>query len=100
MHFLLFYDFVPDYLARREQFRNAHLKLAWESHRRGELVLAGAAGDPVDCGILLFQGDSPAVAEAFAKVDPYVTAGLVTKWHIKPWRTVVGEGAASPVHPT
>lgn len=100
MHFLLFYDFVPDYLARREQFRNEHLKLAWESHKRGELVLAGAAGDPVDCGILLFQGDSPAAAEAFAKGDPYVTAGLVTKWQVLPWRTVVGETAATPVRPT
>ena len=42
MHYLLFYEFVPDYLDRRPQFRSAHLKLAWEAQARGDLVLAGA----------------------------------------------------------
>ena len=36
MHTLLTYELVPDYLARREQFRNEHLALAWEAHKRGE----------------------------------------------------------------
>ncbi|HYC43466.1 MAG TPA: YciI-like protein [Noviherbaspirillum sp.] len=98
MHFLLFYD-CADYLARREQFRNEHLKLAWESHRRGELILGGATGDPVDSAVLLFQADSRDVVEAFAEADPYVMAGLVTRWRVRPWNTVVGDGATSPVRP-
>ena len=49
--------------------------------------------------VILFQGDSPAAAEAFAKADPYVRNGLVTAWRVRPWKTVVGEGAASPLRP-
>ena len=47
-HFLMFYEVADDYLARRGQFRDAHLKKAWESHARGELVLGGALADPID----------------------------------------------------
>jgi uncharacterized protein len=99
MHFLLFYDVAPDYLERRGQFRSQHLALAWEAHARGELLLAGALADPVDGAVLLFCGDSAAGAEAFARADPYVKNGLVTGWRVRPWTTVVGEGAASPVRP-
>jgi len=42
MHYLLIYDVGSDYIARRAEFRNEHLKLAWESHKRGELILGGA----------------------------------------------------------
>jgi len=100
MHYLLFYDYAPDYLTRRGEFRNAHLKLAWKAVQRGELVLGGALGDPVDGAILFFKGDSPAAAERFAKADPYVLNGLVTRWRVRPWTTVVGEAAATPVRPS
>jgi uncharacterized protein YciI len=100
MHFLLFYDVTPDYLERRAQFREEHLALAWAAQARGELILAGALADPVDGAVFLFQGDSPAFAEAFAKADPYVRNGLVTRWRVRPWTTVVGENAASPVLPS
>src|ERR1700753_3937492 len=85
MHFLLFYDFVPDYLERRADYRTAHLEAAWAAQRRGELLLAGALAEPVDRGVLLFQGESEAVARAFAARDPYVKAGLVTRWEVRPW---------------
>jgi uncharacterized protein YciI len=97
MHYLLMYDLVPDYLERRGTYRDDHLKLAWAAAGRGELRLGGALIEPVDTAVLLFEGDSPAVAEAFAKADPYVLAGLVTRWRVRPWMTVVGEGAANPV---
>jgi uncharacterized protein YciI len=97
MHYLLFYEFVEDYLERRAAYRAEHLALAWQAHSRGELVLAGALAEPADGAILFFQGDSPRVAEAFAEADPYVHHGLVTRWRIRPWMTVVGEGANSPV---
>jgi uncharacterized protein len=97
VHFLLLYDFVPDYLERRPAHRAVHLRLAWEAHARGELLLAGALADPVDAAVLLFQGDNDSAARAFAERDPYVTAGLVRRWSVRPWTTVVGEGAATPV---
>ena len=97
MHYLMFYDLAADYLERRGDYRAAHLQLAWAASERGELLLAGALADPVDGAVLLFSGESPAVAEAFAKADPYVREGLVTRWRVRPWTTVVGEQAATPV---
>ncbi len=99
MHYLLFYDVASDYVDRRAAFRSEHLALAWAAHSRGELVLAGALADPVDGAVLLFQGDSPAAAEAFAAADPYVNHGLVTQWRVRKWTTVVGEMAATPIKP-
>ena len=99
MHFLLIYEFVPDYLERRPAHREVHLRLAWQAHERGELVLAGALADPVDGAILLFEGANDHAARAFAAADPYVQAGLVRKWSVRPWATVVGALAATPVRP-
>lgn len=100
MHYLLLYEsVVTDYAARRTAFRAEHLKLAWQAHARGELVLGGAFADPIDGAILLFKGDSPAVAEKFAAADPYVRNGLVTRWRVRQWTTVVGDDAATPVRP-
>jgi uncharacterized protein YciI len=99
MHYLLFYDVVPEYLQRRGEFRSAHLKLAREAAARGELVLAGALANPADGAVLLFQGDSPEAAERFAQADPYVRNGLVSHWRVREWSTVVGEAAAVVVPP-
>jgi uncharacterized protein YciI len=97
MHYLLMYDVSDDYLSRRPAFRDAHLAHAWAAADRGELLLAGALAEPVDGAVLLFDGDSPAVAEAFARDDPFVKAGLVVRWRVRPWQTVVGPQAANPV---
>ncbi len=99
MHYLLFYETSPEYLARRGEFRPEHLALAWQAADRGELVLGGALADPVDGSVLLFQGDSPEVAERFVRSDPYVKHGLVTRWRVRPWTTVVGPGATNPLRP-
>src|SRR5262245_39572554 len=95
-HYLLFYDVVDDYVARRAPFRNDHLAYAWAAVERGELVLGGALVDPVDGAVLLFQGDSPAVAEHFANGDPYVVNGLITRWRVREWNTVAGDDATTP----
>jgi hypothetical protein len=46
------------------------VRYSWEASERGELVLAGAFANPVDGVVLFFQGDSPAVAEKFARTNP------------------------------
>lgn len=99
MHYLLFYEVTDDYMERRAAFRNVHLKLGWEAAERGELVLGGALSNPVDGAVLLFKGDSPEVAEKFARADPYVTSGIVKRWRVREWTTVVGEIAANPKRP-
>ena len=100
MHYLLFYEAADDYLARRPEFRTVHLELAWKACDRGELLLGGALANPVDGAVLLFKGDSPRVAEDFARADPFVTNGLVKRWYVREWTTVAGEGAATPVRPS
>jgi len=89
-YYALFYEAVDDFIARRGEFRDEHLRLAREAHARGELVLAGALADPADGALLIFQGENPAVAEAFARRDPYVKNGLITAWKVRNWTVVVG----------
>jgi uncharacterized protein len=99
MHYLLFYEVADDYVARRAPFRDEHLEKAWEASERGELLLAGAFAHPADGAVLLFRGDSPEVAEGFARTDPYVTSGAVKRWYVREWTTVAGNDAATPVWP-
>jgi uncharacterized protein YciI len=98
-HFLLIYSTAKDYLERRGAYRTEHLRLAWAAQSRGQLILAGALANPPDAAMLLFQGDSPEAAEDFAQADPYVLNGLIDKWEVREWSTVIGEMAASPVRP-
>jgi hypothetical protein len=93
-HFLLFYEYVPDYLERRTAHRAAHFAHARPAADRGELFLAGActdAGPPI--GVLVFSVDHRRTVEDFARADPYVVHGIVTTWHVREWTTVVGRDA-------
>ncbi len=99
MHYLLFYDVVSDYTARRAPHRAAHLAHAWRAVDRGELVLGGALADPADGVVLLFRGTSPEAAERFACDDPYVINRVVTGWRVREWTTVAGLDASNPVRP-
>ena len=92
-HFALMYDVVDGFIDKRMPLREAHLGLVRAAHARGELVLAGALGDPPDGALLVFRGDAADVAERFARGDPYVMQGLVTGWRVRPWNVVVGDGA-------
>ncbi len=87
-YFALFYDVVDDYVARRTVFQDEHLALIRQAHRCGDLVLAGAFADPVDGALLVFRTPVRAVVEAFARNDPYVINGLVTRWSVREWSVV------------
>ena len=103
MHYLLFYEVDENWVTKRIHFRDAHLAAAWGASDRGEIILAGALknlDDGVISGaVLLFAGDSPAIAEKFAKADPYVVNGVVKHWYIREWVTVAVADAATPVKP-
>jgi uncharacterized protein len=96
LHCLLFYDVVDDYITRRVPLRSAHLTYAQPYVQRGELILGGALAAPPDAAILLFQVDSAGVVEAFAHGDPYVINGIVRRWWIREWTTVIGPLASQP----
>jgi uncharacterized protein len=90
-YYALFYrEVVPDFVARRAAHRDAHLSLARDLYARGELLLAGALGDPPDGSLLVFKTADAKPIEEFVRKDPYVTNGLVKRWEIRPWTVVVG----------
>jgi uncharacterized protein len=89
-YFALIYDVIDDYVEQRQQFRHLHLAVAQDATERGELVFGGAFDDPVDGALLVFQGADRSVAEEFARNDPYVLNGLVTRWRVRPWTVVIG----------
>jgi uncharacterized protein YciI len=99
MHYLLLYDYVPDIADRRGPYRAAHIGHARGAVERGDLVLGGALAEPMDGAVLLFRGDSSATAESFAQTDPYVLNGLVTRWRVREWTTVVGRDAEVALPP-
>jgi uncharacterized protein YciI len=95
-HFILFYDFVPDYITRRTPFRPAHFAHAQAAVARGEMVLGGACTDgSAPLGVLVFSVTDRATVEDFARQDPYVIEGVATGWHVREWTTVVGKEALS-----
>ncbi len=89
-YYALFYDVVDDFVSRRAPYREEHLRLAREAHHRGELLLGGALSDPTDRALLVFRASDSAVVEDFARNDPYVTRGLVTRWEVRSWTVVIG----------
>lgn len=99
MDYLLFYDYGPDAAARRAPYRAEHLAHAWAAQEAGLLILAGALADPLDGAVLHFRAPSPEVVEAYARADPYVIHGIASNWRIRPWTTVVGDAAATPIRP-
>jgi len=90
MYYILSYKTVDNYVEMRKPFREEHLDLAQNTYNNGSLVMAGALADPADGAVLIFKGDSPEVAETFAKNDPYVKNGLITEWNVRAWMVVIG----------
>jgi uncharacterized protein YciI len=97
MHYILFYEYAPDYLERRGEFRDQHMALAEASIDLGDFFLGGAFANPADGAAIVFKGSSQKVAESFAKEDPYVINGLVTSWSVREWTTVAGKDAEQPI---
>jgi uncharacterized protein YciI len=97
VHYVLFYNYVPEYLERRGALREPHLAQIKGAIDRGELFIGGAFAEPADGAMIVFSADTSKVAEEFARNDPYVREGLVTKWWVREWTTVVGKDAAKPL---
>lgn len=86
---------VPDSLEKRKAARPAHIARLEKLMDEGRLLVAGAfpaieSEDPGPAGftgsLILAQFASQAEAEAWAKDDPYVAAGVYANVSIKPFR--------------
>lgn len=91
MHYLLFYEKMPDYAERQAPLAEAHRAHLAVAVRDGMLLLGGSLSDPEDgSAMLVFRTDARAIVEAFASSDPYVVGGVVCRWWVRAWLTVVG----------
>jgi uncharacterized protein YciI len=89
-YYALFYDVVENFADGRMPYREAHLGLVKAAHQRGDIVMAGALGDPLEQALIVFRVEDASIPEDFATHDPYVIKGLVKRWQVKPWNVVVG----------
>ena len=97
MHYILFYEYVPEYMERRGEFRDQHMSHAKASIDRGEFFLGGVLADPAHGAVIVFKAETREVPETFAKTDPYVLNGLVSSWRVREWTTVAGRDAEHPI---
>lgn len=95
-HFVLAYEYIDGVLEKRGPFRAEHLELA-RAHVDAEhcsLVLGGAFADMAGAQ-LVFRTDDADHVRAFAEKDPYVTNGLVRKFTVREWTTLLGSAMPS-----
>ena len=87
-----------DALARRLEARPRHLARLHELRDAGRLLLAGPcpaidAEDPGPAGfsgsLIVAEFDSLEAAQAWAKADPYVEAGVYARVEVRPFRPVL-----------
>lgn len=93
MHYLLFYEKVEDYQTRQQPFSQAHREHIAGYVQAGTLLLGGNLGTAG--ALIVFRCDGPDLVERFAASDPYVTQGVVARWRVEPWDTVVGTALLS-----
>jgi uncharacterized protein YciI len=87
-HQLLIYEYVEDMAQRRGPYRQAHLERIQAQRDAGNVVMAGALGNPPTGGAIVFKGVEPEEIEKFVHADPYFQAGLVTSFRIELWNLV------------
>ena len=89
---------VPNSLALRQANRPAHLERLEQLKQQGRLILAGPhpAIDSEDPGTAVYSGslvvaefDSLDAAQAWADIDPFVSAGVYQKVTVKPYKKVL-----------
>jgi uncharacterized protein YciI len=89
---------VEDSLERRLSVRAAHLARLQQLRDEGRLLLAGPypavdSNDPGPAGfsgsLIVAEFDSLEDAQAWAKADPYVGAGVYADVSVKPFRKVL-----------
>jgi len=98
MYYAIITEDAANSLAQRQQARPAHLERLHALKSEGRLLLAGPfpaidAADPGPAGfsgsLIVAQFDTLTAAEAWAKDDPYVAAGVYASVQVKPFKKVL-----------
>ncbi|MDX1795208.1 MAG: YciI family protein [Hydrogenovibrio sp.] len=98
MYYSIFAYDVENSLPLRAQARPAHIERLKALAESGKLLLAGPnpatdSDEPGDAGfsgsLIVAEFDSLEAAEAWAKADPYMAAGVYEKVEVKPFKKVL-----------
>lgn len=84
MKAVILYTSAPDVLETAPIHFPAHKARLDEFAARGELLMVGTFGDPVNQGSMAIFTDR-AAAEAFVEGDPFVLHGVVASYEIRDW---------------
>ena len=89
-HYVVFfvtsYESLDDAFAREPDLIAAHRARTKELHAQGKLLMAGAIlnnpEEPLSTMAILPTRED---AEEYARGDPFVLNGMVSKWYIREW---------------
>nr|WP_275941552.1 YciI family protein [Planosporangium mesophilum] len=87
---MVLYTYVPDMEQRRAPHRQDHLAWIRDLADKGTLLVAGAAQEPVDTGVLVVRAADAHEVRRLLLDDPYALANLITGVVVRPFGLVVG----------
>jgi uncharacterized protein len=87
--FLVEARYTPEAAERRPAVRARHLARMIELRRAGTLIEAGAYSDGLTSSILLVRAADAEAAAAIARADIYITAGVWSGVHARPFGRVI-----------
>ncbi len=80
------YDSLEDAVSKAPHVIAAHRARSKELHARGTLLMSGAflnnPEEPLRTMVICATREA---AEEYAKGDPFVLSGMVSKWYIREW---------------
>ncbi len=83
------YNSFEDALAKAPDVIAAHLARSKELHAQGTLLMAGAfLNNPQEPLGTMGVCTTREAAEEFARGDPFVLNGMVSKWYVREWANV------------
>ena len=84
--FETFYDSLEDAMSKAPDVIAAHRARSQELHARGTLLMAGAfLNNPKEPLGTMAICTTREAAEEYARGDPFVLNGMVSKWYIREW---------------
>jgi len=83
MKYVLYYESAPDVLQKAPLHIAAHRERWSEFATAGTLLMVGPFADPAQGAMGIFT--SREAAEEFAKGDPFVLNGVVSRWTMREW---------------
>ena len=96
MKYVVLYESADDVLTTAPVHYPAHTDRLDDFHRRGEILMVGTFGDPVNEGSMAIFPTREA-AESFVAEDPFVVNGVVKSYQIREWNEVLTDDAGRPM---